>query len=62
MPQNLEVQVKTDLFVKSCGYNGCFIKKKINFEDQYMVHIAVLKKNRFTDYWEIRDQMVELRK
>lgn len=42
--------------------NGCFIKKKINFEDQYMVHIAVLKKNRFNDYWEIRDQMVELRK
>lgn len=43
--------------------NGCFIKKKkINFEDQYMVHIAVLKKNRFNDYWEIRDQIVELRK
>lgn len=27
-----------------------FHKKKINFEDQYMVHIAVLKKNRFNDY------------
>lgn len=24
----LEVQVKTDLFVKSCGYNGCFIVLK----------------------------------